>query len=54
MSFRTVVNFAVDLSDENGKTVGTLEYEGNINPTRIVNDIKHFYETGEVRDAVRA
>lgn len=42
--------FAVDLSDENGKTVGTLEYEGNINPTRIVNDIKHFYETGEVRE----
>lgn len=42
--------FAVDFSDENGKTVGTLEYEGNINPTRIVNDIKHFYETGEVRE----
>jgi hypothetical protein len=42
--------FAVDLSDETGKTVGTLEYEGNINPTRIVNDIKHFYETGEVRE----
>lgn len=42
--------FAVDLSDGNGKTVGTLEYEGNINPTRIVNDIKHFYETGEVRE----
>ena len=42
--------FAVDLSDENGKTVGTLEYEGNINLTRIVNDIKHFYETGEVRE----
>ena len=42
--------FAVDLSDENGKNVGTLEYEGNINPTRIVNDIKHFYETGEVRE----
>ncbi len=42
--------FAVDLSDGNGKTVGTIEYEGNINPTRIVNDIKHFYETGEVRE----
>lgn len=42
--------FAVDLSDESGKNVGTLEYEGNINPTRIVNDIKHFYETGEVRE----
>lgn len=42
--------FAVDLSDENGKNVGTLEYEGNINPTRIANDIKHFYETGEVRE----
>lgn len=42
--------FAIDLSDESGNSVGTLQYEGNINPTRIVNDIKHFYETGEVRE----
>lgn len=42
--------FNVDLSDERGNNVGTLEYDGNVNPTRIVNDIKHFYETGEVRE----
>ena len=41
--------FSVDLSDKNGDNVGTLEYDGNVNPTRIINDIKHFYETGEVR-----
>ena len=42
--------FNVDLSDEHGDNVGTLEYDGNVNPTRIINDIKHFYETGEVRE----
>lgn len=41
--------FAVDFSDESGTVVGSLGYENNINPTRIINDIKHFYETGEVR-----
>ena len=41
--------FSVDISDENGKVVGSLEYENNINPTRIINDIKHYYATGEIR-----
>lgn len=42
--------FAVDFSDENGIVVGSLGYENNINPARIINDIKHFYETGEIRE----
>ena len=42
--------FSVDLSDKNGDNVGTLEYDGNVNPTRIINDIKHFYATGEMRE----
>ena len=42
--------FNVDLSDERGNNVGTLEYDGNVNPTRIINDIKHFYAKGEVRE----
>lgn len=42
--------FNVDLSDERGNNVGTLEYDGNVKPTRIINDIKHFYATGEVRE----
>lgn len=41
--------FNVDISDESGKVIGSLEYENNINPTRIINDIKHYYATGEVR-----
>lgn len=42
--------FNVDLSDENGKVIGSLEYEGRINPTRVINDIKHYYATGEIRE----
>ena len=41
--------FNVDISDESGKVIGNLEYENNINPTRIINDIKHYYATGEIR-----
>ena len=42
--------FNVDFSDESGKVIGSLEYENNINPSRIINDIKHYYATGEIRE----
>lgn len=42
--------FSIDFSDENGRVVGSLQYENRINPTRIINDIKHYYETGEIRE----
>ena len=42
--------FNVDLTDESGKVVGSLQYEGRINSTRIINDIKHYYATGEIRE----
>lgn len=42
--------FSVDLSGKDGRVVGTLEYENRINPSRIINDIKHFYATGEIRE----
>ena len=42
--------FNVDLTDERGDVIGSLEYEGRINPTRIVNDIKTYFRTGEVVD----
>lgn len=41
--------FNVDFTDESGKVIGSLTYENRINPTRIINDIKHYYETGEIR-----
>ncbi len=41
--------FNIDFTDESGKVIGSLEYENRINPTRILNDIKHFYATGEIR-----
>ncbi len=43
--------FNVDLTDSRGNTIGTLEYEGTIRPDRIVNDIKYYFQTGEVREA---
>ena len=42
--------FSVDFSDENGSNIGSLEYENKINPDRIVNDIKHYFATGELRE----
>lgn len=41
--------FNVDLTDENGRVIGSLQYENRINPIRILNDIKHYYATGEIR-----
>ena len=41
--------FAVDFTDANGNTVGTLEYEDNFGAVRVLNDIRHFYATGEIR-----
>lgn len=42
--------FNVDLSDENGRVIGSLSYENRVNSTRIINDIKHYYATGEIRE----
>ena len=38
--------FNIDFTDERGNTVDTIEYDGRVNPERIVNDIKTFYRTG--------
>lgn len=40
----------IDFSDENGRNVGKLAYDGKIVPDKVVNDIKHFYQTGEIRE----
>lgn len=41
--------FFVDFADSNGDVVGSLQYDGYVNPMRVINDIKHFYNTGEIR-----
>ena len=43
-------SFSVDFSDEKGYSSGSLNYDGRINADRIINDIKHFYATGELRE----
>ena len=40
----------IDFTDERGYVVANLEYEGRIYPDRVVNDIKHYYATGEIRE----
>ena len=42
--------FNVDISDENGRSTGNLSYTGNVNADRVVNDIKHYFATGEIRE----
>lgn len=42
--------FSIDFSDENGRSAGNYEYEGSINPDRIINDIKYFFENGVTRE----
>ena len=41
--------FSIDISDQDGRVVGSLEYENRINPTRIIGDLQHYYATGEIR-----
>lgn len=42
--------FNVDITGTDGRTIGSLSYEGRVNPDRIVNDIKAYYQTGEIRE----
>lgn len=42
--------FFVDISDTDGRRVGQYAYEGRVNAERVINDIKYFYQTGEVRE----
>lgn len=41
--------FSIDISDKDGKVIGSLEYENRIYPTKVIDDLKHYYETGEIR-----
>ncbi|MBQ9662206.1 MAG: hypothetical protein IJV40_03525 [Oscillospiraceae bacterium] len=41
--------FIVDIDGPDGYPVANLEYEGTIRPDRVINDIKYYYQTGEVR-----
>jgi len=40
--------FNVDLTDEKGFTIDSIEYDGRVNADKVVNDIKHYFRTGEV------
>lgn len=41
---------SIDFTDENGREVGSLVYDGRILADRVVNDIRYFFETGEIRE----
>ena len=40
--------FNVDLTDEHGYTDDSIEYDGRVDPNKVVNDIKSYYKTGVV------
>ena len=42
--------FFVDISGTDGRSVGKYSYEGRVNADRVLNDIKYFYQNGEVRE----
>ena len=42
--------FFVDFSGTEGNRVGKYAYEGRVNADRVLNDIKYFYQNGEVRE----
>ena len=42
--------FFVDFSGEDGRKVSSYSYEGKVNADRVINDIKYYYATGEVRE----
>jgi hypothetical protein len=42
--------FFVDISGADGRIVGKYSYEGRVNADRVLNDIKYFYQNGEVRE----
>lgn len=41
---------SIDFTGEDGNVKASLVYEENIRPDRVVNDIKHYYQTGEIRE----
>ena len=42
--------FFVDFSDAEGHRAGSYSYEGRVYADRVINDIKHYYATGEIRE----
>ena len=42
--------FFVDFSGVDGRRVGNYAYEGRVNADRVLNDIKHYFATGEIRE----
>lgn len=47
---RTRRAFYVDFTDKNGRSIGSLSYDGNLDVSEILYDIKEYYRTGTVRD----
>ena len=41
--------FSIDISGPDGRVVGSLVYENRIYPAKVIGDLKHYYETGEIR-----
>ena len=40
--------FHVDFDNENGSTIGSLDYDGNVSARKVVADIKYFFKEGKI------
>ncbi len=40
--------FHVDFDNENGSTIGSLDYDGNISARKVIADIKYFFKEGKL------
>ena len=45
--------FYVDFTNDKGKVIGNLSYEGVLYPERIINDIKTYFATGKLPETKR-
>ena len=40
--------FHVDFDNENGSTIGSLDYDGNVSARKVIADIKYFFKEGKI------
>ena len=40
--------FHVDFDNENGSTIGSLDYDGNVSARKVIADIKYFFREGKI------
>ncbi len=40
--------FSVEIDNEKGYSIGTLDYDGYVNPKQVIEDMKYYFKTGKI------